>query len=73
MAIFFNFYSHQIIFIHYNSRLVVDEDGYGKLRLERVNVHPPSTTLGKRVVFAGCRVMAQCRGSANVLCLLDEE
>ena len=31
------FHPHQIIFIYYNSRLVVDEDDNGKFRLERVN------------------------------------
>ena len=34
------FKPHQVIFIHYkssNSRLVVDEDDYGKFRIERVN------------------------------------
>ena len=45
MAIFFNFsltlnhfHSLQVENCDSNSRLVVDEDDYGKLRLERVNV-----------------------------------
>ena len=41
MGIFFNFKTHQIIFIHYKSRiaaarLVVDEDDNGEFMLERV-------------------------------------
>ena len=45
MAIFFILKPHQVIFIHYksriataNSRLVVDEDDSGKPRLERVKL-----------------------------------
>ena len=48
MAIFFIFNPHQIIFIHYksriataNTRLVVDEDDNGKSRLQKVTPLTP--------------------------------